>query len=258
MSTTFHQGEQFIQSESGVSERTQKLGNKLIRDHIIDQHKEFFEGLPYAFIALHDEQGQPWATMVTGTAGFINSPNSKTLTVNGAVIGTDVLGVNMSNNKPIGLVGLDFSNRRRNRLNGRIGSANRGDGFSIKVEQSFGNCPKYIQQRLYQPNIDNKTRQISKPVSIEEIDQFSDRDAYFLSRADTLFIASAESANGSLDVNHRGGSAGFINVVGSNKLWFNDYPGNNYFQTFGNIHNYPNVGLMFLDFDSGDLLLLSG
>ena len=59
MTTVFHQGELAIQTESGVDKRTHKLGNKLIRDHIIDQHKEFFEGLSYVFVALHDGDAKP-------------------------------------------------------------------------------------------------------------------------------------------------------------------------------------------------------
>ena len=43
MTTVFHRGEILIQTESGVDQRAHKMGNKLIRDHIIEQHKEFFE-----------------------------------------------------------------------------------------------------------------------------------------------------------------------------------------------------------------------
>ena len=57
MTTVFHEGEIIIQTESGVEERVRKFANKLVRDHLIDQHKVFFEDLPYVFVALHDEYG---------------------------------------------------------------------------------------------------------------------------------------------------------------------------------------------------------
>ena len=43
MSTVFHSGEILIQTESGVEKRADKMGNKLIRDHIIDQHKKLYK-----------------------------------------------------------------------------------------------------------------------------------------------------------------------------------------------------------------------
>jgi len=49
-----------------------------------------------------------------------------------------------------------------------------------------------------------------------------------------------------------------VRVSSQTELWFNDYPGNNLYQTFGNVHGYSTVGLMFLDFEAGDLILLSG
>ena len=49
-----------------------------------------------------------------------------------------------------------------------------------------------------------------------------------------------------------------MRVNNNKEIWFNDYPGNNFFQTFGNIEKHACIGLMFIDFDSGDLLLLNG
>ncbi len=37
-----------------------------------------------------------------------------------------------------------------------------------------------------------------------------------------------------------------------------DYAGNNMFQTLGNISTHPRVGLLFVDFDSGTTLQLTG
>ena len=258
MTTVFHQGELVIQTESGVEERTHKFGNKLIRDHIIGQHKEFYEKLSYVFVALHDQSGQPWVSLIQGEPGFINSPDNKTLNLSGSVIGAEELGLQSNQGNYIGIVGLDFSNRRRNRLNGSLKAASNAHFLSIDVEHSFGNCPKYIQQRNHQPITINDADQPRNKLIIEKLDIFSDDDINTMTQADTLFIASSEKPDGNLDVNHRGGKPGFVRVEDDNQLWFNDYPGNNFFQTFGNIHNHPNVGLLFLDFKSGDLLLISG
>lgn len=258
MTTVFHRGELLMQAESGVKERMHKLGNKFIRDHIIEQHKVFFENLPYVFIALQDNNGQPWPSLVQGDPGFITSPDPKTLNINGSVVGLDELGLQIGHNKPIGIVGLDLSTRRRNRLNGNFKHSEETDLLSIEVKHSFGNCPKYIQLRSFLANSDYQKGGYKQNSKVETFEEFNHLDIDLITQADTLFIASSEKQGGNLDANHRGGKPGFVRVSNQTQLWFNDYPGNNFFQTFGNIHNYPIVGLMFLDFNSGDLLLLNG
>ena len=257
MTTVFHQGELLIQAESGVDQRIHKMGNKLIRDHIIDQHKEFFEHLSYVFIALHDEYGRPWVSVVQGDSGFIDSPDQKTLNISGEVIAKEALCLQTHNDMPIGIVGLDLSNRRRNRLNGNLNAGSRDDFLSISVAHSFGNCPKYIQVRDFISSFRQGISEQQQGVQ-QHFCEFSEHDINLITQADTLFIASSEKPGGDLDVNHRGGKPNFVHVENNKQFWFNDYPGNNYFQTFGNIHIHSNIGLMFIDFDSGDLLLMSG
>jgi ferredoxin-NADP reductase len=81
--------------------------------------------------------------------------------------------------------------------------------------------------------------------------------------SDTLFIGSGQHertharANG-YDASHRGGKAGFVQVVDNTHLRIPDYAGNNFFNTIGNLLNNPKVALLFIDFKSGSLLHLSG
>lgn len=262
MSTVFHSGEILIQTESGVEKRADKMGNKLIRDHIIDQHKEFFENLNYVFIALHGRTGKPWITFIQGPAGFIFSPNETTLNISTKTIAQDELGLQVWQGNAVGIVGLDLSNRRRNRLNGNFKHSEHDEKLSIKVGHSFGNCPKYIQLRNFEPYLATEKSLADKKLSVrnnyEHIVELSENDVNLIEAADTLFIASSKQQHSDLDASHRGGNPGFVRVNDNKELWFNDYPGNNFFQTFGNVQNYSYVGLMFIDFDSGDLLLLSG
>ena len=39
---------------------------------------------------------------------------------------------------------------------------------------------------------------------------------------------------------------------------FPDYPGNSLFNTLGNIHENPKTGLLFVDFEKGETLQLTG
>jgi hypothetical protein len=79
----------------------------------------------------------------------------------------------------------------------------------------------------------------------------------WISGADCFFIASHHPQGGA-DASHRGGRPGFVTVLGSRRLSFPDYPGNNMFNTLGNIDVQPRVGLLFLDFDAGGILQLTG
>ncbi len=82
----------------------------------------------------------------------------------------------------------------------------------------------------------------------------------FVARADTFYIASSHTDAGKdasrvegVDVSHRGGPPGFIDVDG-NDLWIPDYRGNFFFNTMGNLLLNPHAGLLFIDFHNGDLL----
>ena len=59
-------------------------------------------------------------------------------------------------------------------------------------------------------------------------------------------------------MSHRGGNPGFVTVAGPDTLVWPDYLGNMMFNTLGNIATNPQAGLLFLDFDIGSTLQLSG
>ena len=60
-----------------------------------------------------------------------------------------------------------------------------------------------------------------------------------------------------VDVSHRGGRPGFVKLDGET-LTIPDFPGNNAFNTLGNFLINPKAGLVFPDFETGDLLMVTG
>jgi predicted pyridoxine 5'-phosphate oxidase superfamily flavin-nucleotide-binding protein len=154
----------------------------------------------------------------------------------------------------IGLLGIELHTRRRNRLNGRVGTVT-ASGLEVKVEQSFGNCPKYIQLRQFRsvPLADPATR------IAQHLNGLDNAAKAMIVGADTFFVASYVDVDGqrSVDISHRGGQAGFVRVEG-NRLTIPDFAGNLFFNTLGNLLINPRAGLLFIDFDSGELLHLSG
>lgn len=65
-----------------------------------------------------------------------------------------------------------------------------------------------------------------------------------------------------MDTNFRGGPPGFVRVQENNQdgctLAYPEYSGNRYYQTLGNLRLTPHAGLLFPDFETGDVLYLTG
>ena len=145
----FHAGERAIQRRSGVRERAERAGRRRILDRLSDEQREFFRRLPLVFAGSLDAVGRPWASVLVGRPGFAASPDPKTLTLRTTPIYGDRLAGNLHEEAPIGLLGIEYHTRRRNRLNGTISRISEGL-IEITVGQAFGNCPQYIQARDYE------------------------------------------------------------------------------------------------------------
>lgn len=255
VASPFHQGERIAQERAGVVMQAD-AGARVIRDYMPDQHRTFFSALPFIILGGLDDNGQPWATVRAGRPGFITSANNRTLTLDGGVLPGDPVADHMKVGTPVGGIGIQPHTRRRNRVNGVITQID-GGAMTIGVQQSFGNCPKYITTReaIFTPRG-------SSVGQITHTDALTEDDRRLISAADTFFIASANlditagSARG-VDVSHRGGAPGFVEIASDGTLIVADYSGNNFFNTIGNLISNPRAGLLFVDFESGDLLYLA-
>src|ERR1700712_2573303 len=106
--TPWHEGERQLQVRVGVAERMAVMGNKVIRDYMPDQHREFYEPLPYLFIGAVDEQGWPWASLLDANAGFIVSPNARTLEIARLPDAGDPAGGQFTAGAAVGMLGIDL------------------------------------------------------------------------------------------------------------------------------------------------------
>lgn len=252
----FHDGEKAIQSRLGVAERIALIGARFIRRFLPDQHRDFYCNLAHIFVAALDETGAPWASLLSGRPGFITSPSDRGVEIHAPLPHGDALDGQLKTGRKIALLGIDLATRRRNRLNGLI-SNKTGNRITVDAEQSFGNCPKYIQRRQLEV-----TPPTSAPLPVEELDQLTPDVQTLIAQADIFFIASrAEQVDilhkNGLDISHRGGPAGFVTVENPKTLTFEDYPGNNFFNTLGNIQADRRVGLLFLDFTNNRLIQIT-
>ena len=250
----WHAGERAAQRRAGTADHMAKVGPHVIRDFMPDQHRALFEQLPFIVIGALDAEGQPWASMLSGLPGFAASPHSRRLEISSEPIDGDPLKGALVVGAPVGVLGIELPTRRRNRMNGFV-IAKDENGFAVQVEESFGNCPQYIQRRDY------KAFARDAPGAIEAFDALPRAAADLIRRADTVFVATAaprEDDGYHVDASHRGGQPGFLGVDSQGAIVVPDFRGNGFFQTIGNLMIYPQAGLLVPDFHGGNLLQLTG
>jgi predicted pyridoxine 5'-phosphate oxidase superfamily flavin-nucleotide-binding protein len=82
-------------------------------------------------------------------------------------------------------------------------------------------------------------------------------DRTFIESRDMFFLATAD-AEGRPNCSYKGGDPGFVRVLDETTIAFPNYDGNGMFLSFGNARVNPNVGLLFIDFQSPKRLRLNG
>lgn len=252
----WHEGELAIQQKVGVAEKMAAVGQRAVRDFMPDQHRDFFAQIPFIVVGSVDRSGDAWASLLAGKPGFISSPTPRSLEIDARPDASDPASAGLQEGDAIGLLGIELHTRRRNRANGllRVSSAK---ALSFELDQSFGNCPQYIQLRDFafvRAPAEPFTGQIEESTTLDQ----AARDT--IAAADTFFVASyAEREDRrQVDVSHRGGKAGFVRVAADGTLTVPDFAGNLFFNTLGNIFVNGKAGLVFVDFEIGDMLQLTG
>ena len=251
----WHAGEKLLQQRVGASERMEAMGQKVIRDYMPDQHREFYHQLPFMVVGAVAPGGRPWATLLEGPEGFASSADSRSLALDVGLDPQDPATPGLQAGDAIGMLGIELHTRRRNRINGLITHVAAGH-LLVAVEHAFGNCPQYIQKRGWS----RVPVGLRGEPSRHDLPALDERSAQIIRMADTFFVASYvqhADRQRSVDVSHRGGRPGFIKVEGD-LLTIPDYAGNLHFNTLGNLQVNPQAGLLFVDFATGDVLQLSG
>lgn len=259
----FHAGEQAVHERLGIRERMVGLGQRVIRTAMPEQHQRFFEQLPFMLVGSVDAAGRPWASALVGQPGFVQAPNAKRLDFHARPVPGDPLAEGLAPGAQLGFLGIELHTRRRNRVNGHVLAADAG-GFSVEVDQSVGNCPQYIQGREFEWVRDAGDL---RPLSTDTLTALDGDARALIGRSDTLFIATQApaAADGAdvttgrgADVSHRGGRPGFVKIEDERTFLVPDFTGNFFFMTLGNLQLNPRAGVLFIDFDTGDLLTLTG
>jgi len=252
----WHNGEVWLQKHVGVADRMAEIGRKVIRPYMPQQHRDFFSKMPFMVIGGVDSKEDVWVSAIVGKPNFITSPTDQRLDFSITMDPNDPINEGLTNGASVGLLGIELNTRRRNRMNGSI--TNLGlEGFSVNVDESFGNCPQYIQLREYEFHRDPD---IFSTHPVTECLTVTDEVRDTISNADTFFVASYVDIddNRKVDVSHRGGKKGFVKIDSDGTLTIPDYAGNLFFNTLGNFISNPKAGLLFPNFETGDVLQMTG
>ena len=246
----FHSGEIAVQERAGVRDIAADVGEGIV-DHLPPGASGFLERRQMAVLGTIDQHGNVWASVVTGEPGFIETVDDRTLKIAAQISSSDPLSRNLGTEGHVALFAPDFVSSRRVRVNGQ-GSIREGAIF-ITTEEVYGNCRRYLQERIFIGSRQNPAANLKpRPAT-----SYQRRSKQQISRADTFFIATDNPERGA-DVSHKGGNPGFVRVLDAQHIAFPDYNGNSMFNTLGNLTVNPHAGLLFIDFDYGRTLQLTG
>lgn len=245
----FYDGELWVQERAGVREMARRVGRS-IHEEIPDGADEYLAERRFLVLGFADAGGDVWASAVAGPPGFLSAPDGS-MRVAALPDPDDPLAAALAPGLEVGTIAIDFATRRRMRLNGTVSSVDER-GFAVAPSQVFGNCPKYITRRSPE-TADYDAR----PGAPREADRLDGALAAVVSRADAFFVATRADGAGA-DASHRGGRPGFVRVLDERTIAWPDYEGNTMFLTLGNVRSDGRAGLLFLDFETGDALQLSG
>lgn len=254
--TGFHEGELAVQRRAGVACEAARLRGMLDPPALGGGVNRFLADRDLAVLSARDDAGRPWVSLLTAAPGFLTAGDGVLRVAARPGAGDPLAGLTPGG--AAGLIVIDFASRRRLRLNGTL-TAGDDSGFELAVDQAYGNCPQYIQQRLLAPAPDGgpgyEAAAAAGPRPAARLDA---AQAALVGRADTFFLGTSHPERGA-DASHKGGSPGFVRVEGGGgALWWPDYPGNNMFNSLGNLACDPAAALLFVDFTEGTTLQLSG
>jgi ferredoxin-NADP reductase/predicted pyridoxine 5'-phosphate oxidase superfamily flavin-nucleotide-binding protein len=279
MAIPWNEGEEKMHALLGVPHRDNPTSSMLT-----PQASFMMQKGPLLALGTLDSQSNPWVTLWGGSPGF-SEPlgggfvGTRTLVdsahdpVVQALVGETKDGELLQpkdGGKMVAGLAIDLMTRKRVKLAGKMVAGTvqevdvefeedqRDDKAPIKqnqiqlvmkIDQSLGNCPKYLNQYELQPAIVESS--LTSETSV-----LTDNARALISKSDMFFLTSSTPQD--MDVNHRGGPSGFVRILSSTAIVYPEYSGNRFYSTLGNLLLYPKIGLAFPDYSTGNVLYITG
>lgn len=243
----YHSGERKAQQLAGEQDIADAREG-MMRSSIPRQVFDWLTKQTFLAIATLDTADHLWATFVPGKPGFLQADANGTHLWVERTMPPTVLS-NLKGGGNVGLLAIDLISRQRMRING-IATA-LPTGLHISVQEAFFNCPKYITRRTTLTSIaDNESTKHEGAYLLAEHLQL-------LSETDLLFLATTHPERG-LDVSHRGGDPGFVQLLPDGRIRIPDYTGNSLFNSLGNLLIDPRIALAIPNLRTGTILQITG
>jgi hypothetical protein len=275
----WHSGEQTVQEMLGVSTASRPNPTSL---EFPPAHGARIASNHLLSLGALDDEGRPWSTIWGGERGFAQRIAKGVLGIRAlvdrqydpvaqALLYSTTRGeaVQPAATEPTLMSGvsIDFDSRDRVKVMGRLLSGEIRDDehklgevqLAMFVHESTGNCPKYINKK-------DVSAHVPSPCLVSDSLPLPQQAVDLIHKTDLIFIS---STNGdSMDTNHRGGPAGFMRVAsneaakedggGGVVLVYPEYSGNRLYQSLGNLYLNPKIGIAIPDFETSNVLYLSG
>lgn len=249
MNSVYHEGEIRIQELMGVRTISDSLSSMIQKDMSVVAI-QFLKALSFSVITFSKETTILHSSIVFGFDSFIKILTKNELLIdltNRSFIPKEILEGKVLN---IGFIGLDFENKMRIRINGKGDIKN--NQLHLVIDEIYSNCPKYITDRKLKGKLD-----FSDEIKLYKNSFLEGNSKHILSNTDTFFLSTIHKSKGA-DISHKGGKKGFLRVISSTKFEFDDFPGNNLYNSIGNIYTNPNINILAIDFFSNDILHIVG
>ena len=250
MKSKFHSGEIEVQTRAGVRDLAQRV-SRVISPTLPTNAQYFLEIQSMVVVGSLDSNNRLQVSVLTGKLGFIQALDESTIRIDAMPFDDDPLIENLRKKNEIGLLAIDLANRNRLKVKGE--AQLKSSTIHVTTKRAYAQCPKYIQAR----EVGSISSEIRAKQTIQRSENMGNDLQKFIAVADTFFIATYHQESG-IDVSHRGGNPGFIKVLNQNKIVFPDYSGNSMFNTLGNISVNPGTSLLFIDFQNGSTIQLTG
>ncbi|RDH76869.1 pyridoxamine 5'-phosphate oxidase [Mycolicibacterium moriokaense] len=248
--TGFHSGELAVQRRAGVEAEAARLRPMMAPGELRGGAPAFLAHASFAAMAARDGDGRLWTSPLIGPPGSLAATAPTRLALRDTLpVGDPLRG--LPSGQSVGFVVVDFAAKRRLRINGTLDVTD-GGLLQVDVVQAYGNCPQYIHPR----RIDGEGAGPAVDSDAEQGAVLGDDDIALIGSADTFFLGTTHPERGN-DASHRGGPAGFVHADHNTVSW-PDFPGNNMFNSMGNLEIDPTAALLFIDFERGRALQLSG
>jgi uncharacterized protein len=251
----FHEGELLAQKQAG-EEVVARRNGQMIANMLTTGMAEFIKQQNIVILSSVDHEQNVWASILFGLAGFVGAINPQMIEFDLAKVSIntdDIFWTNILTVKQVGILLIEFVSRRRLRIGGAI-SWVEGDVLQLSIQECYPNCPKYIQRRQF---FHSATASNKKCSEVRSGHFLAPEHQRWIKSSDTFFVASAHPNRGA-DASHRGGNPGFVQVLNEQSIRIPDYSGNSIFNTLGNLVVNSRAGLLFVDFDCGRTLQLTG